>query len=272
MQEMYQNLGDSASRASSKRGPTEGELWFEFSSYFKDTLGGVPIIVTRKRGGMCPQIWCCYQHASRQAGLWECSEAAFVDLLHHMGHSASGKLRQQKSLMEYVRTNVGDRHKGLGVQCFEEEEWSDMMDRVPPGGPPLQGRRGEGLRPLQRSDRRVGRLRRHSRRRAMMYRSNLGGTVVEGAIGGPPAASAGSLSTLSEVTKWIRIADTYPPHFYCGHFETKDKPVYLDVPYEDRMRCKNMGGRWDTEHKQWFVPSTVDVAPFLRVWKTKAPL
>ena len=48
------------------------------------------------------------------------------------------------------------------------------------------------------------------RGRAMMYKSDLGDTVVEGVIGGPPAASLGSLSTLSEVTKWIRIADTYP--------------------------------------------------------------
>ena len=107
----------------------------------------------------------------------------------------------------------------------------------------------------------------------MMYKSDLGDTVVEGVIGGPPAASLGSLSTLSEVTKWIRIADTYPdpvptpPHFYGGHSETKDKSVYLDVPYEDRVRCKNMGGRWDAERKQWFVPSTVNAAPFLRVWK-----
>lgn len=37
---------------------------------------------------------------------------------------------------------------------------------------------------------------------------------------------------------------------------------YLNCPYEDRMECKGLGGRWDPDVRKWYVPEGVDRAPF----------
>jgi hypothetical protein len=40
--------------------------------------------------------------------------------------------------------------------------------------------------------------------------------------------------------------------------------TYLDVPYGDHYRAKNLGARWDPARQSWFVPDAVDLTPFLK--------
>jgi Domain of unknown function (DUF5710) len=54
----------------------------------------------------------------------------------------------------------------------------------------------------------------------------------------------------------------------------KEKPmtstptrVVLSVPFVEKDQAKALGARWDRESKQWWIPSTIDVAPFFR-WLT----
>lgn len=39
--------------------------------------------------------------------------------------------------------------------------------------------------------------------------------------------------------------------------------TYLDVPFEQKERAKELGARWDAARKRWFVPDGVDLFPFL---------
>ena len=34
--------------------------------------------------------------------------------------------------------------------------------------------------------------------------------------------------------------------------------LYLDVPYEEKDKVKNLGARWDTYYKKWFVSNPLD--------------
>ena len=37
---------------------------------------------------------------------------------------------------------------------------------------------------------------------------------------------------------------------------------YLNVPYADKDKIKSIGGRWDNDRKQWYVPRGTDITPF----------
>lgn len=45
-----------------------------------------------------------------------------------------------------------------------------------------------------------------------------------------------------------------------------DVNVYLNVPYEDRDKVKELGARWDGTHKCWYVPAGEDESKFSK-WK-----
>jgi len=38
--------------------------------------------------------------------------------------------------------------------------------------------------------------------------------------------------------------------------------VYLDCPYEQKNKCKKLGGKWDAKKYKWYVPAGKDVEPF----------
>jgi len=49
--------------------------------------------------------------------------------------------------------------------------------------------------------------------------------------------------------------------------KTKEKAeynsrVYLDCPYEEKNRCKKLGGQWDAQKRQWYVSGNKDIEPF----------
>jgi hypothetical protein len=45
--------------------------------------------------------------------------------------------------------------------------------------------------------------------------------------------------------------------------------TYLNVPYADKDAAKALGARWDADKKKWYVPATVDIAPFAK-WQLDA--
>ena len=48
--------------------------------------------------------------------------------------------------------------------------------------------------------------------------------------------------------------------------ETSEEPTYIRASYSDRKTVRELGGVWDADHKSWFVPAGVDLAPFDR-WR-----
>ena len=41
--------------------------------------------------------------------------------------------------------------------------------------------------------------------------------------------------------------------------------VYLDCPYEQKNKCKKLGGQWDAKKRSWYVSGSTDLEPF-REW------
>ncbi len=41
---------------------------------------------------------------------------------------------------------------------------------------------------------------------------------------------------------------------------------YLNCPYEEKDECKELGGWWDGDRKQWFVPGHLDPKDFKKWW------
>jgi hypothetical protein len=40
--------------------------------------------------------------------------------------------------------------------------------------------------------------------------------------------------------------------------------VILSVPFAEKDQAKALGARWDRDNKHWWIPSTIDAAPFVR--------
>lgn len=40
--------------------------------------------------------------------------------------------------------------------------------------------------------------------------------------------------------------------------------VYIDCPYKDKDQAKQLGARWDSEERLWYVLQGVDLAPFIK--------
>jgi hypothetical protein len=45
--------------------------------------------------------------------------------------------------------------------------------------------------------------------------------------------------------------------------------IYLAVPYAQKDAAKALGARWDAAQKKWYVPATLDIAPFAK-WHSEA--
>jgi hypothetical protein len=41
-----------------------------------------------------------------------------------------------------------------------------------------------------------------------------------------------------------------------------DSRVYLDCPYEQKNKCKKLGGKWDAKKGRWYVSGSADLEPF----------
>lgn len=44
--------------------------------------------------------------------------------------------------------------------------------------------------------------------------------------------------------------------------------TYLNVPYAEKDDAKKLGARWDASNKKWYVPDTIDIAPFAK-WQSE---
>ena len=45
--------------------------------------------------------------------------------------------------------------------------------------------------------------------------------------------------------------------------KNQDK-VYIDVPFKEKDKAKELGAWWDPDRKSWFVPKGKEVEPFKR--------
>jgi hypothetical protein len=48
--------------------------------------------------------------------------------------------------------------------------------------------------------------------------------------------------------------------------------TFLSVPYVDKDAAKALGARWDADIKKWYVPATIDIAPFAKWYLDAASL
>ncbi|MEO9227799.1 MAG: DUF5710 domain-containing protein, partial [Devosia sp.] len=46
--------------------------------------------------------------------------------------------------------------------------------------------------------------------------------------------------------------------------------TFIDVPFKQKAKAKALGAKWDRQAQSWFIPSTVDPAPFVR-WAKDTP-
>eukprot|EP00966_Prymnesium_polylepis_P076953 1783301-Prymnesium_polylepis.2 len=51
-----------------------------------------------------------------------------------------------------------------------------------------------------------------------------------------------------------------------------DSVTWLEVPFAEKDMCKRMGGRWDADRRQWFVPAGVDRTHMRQWMKTRIHL
>jgi Domain of unknown function (DUF5710) len=49
-----------------------------------------------------------------------------------------------------------------------------------------------------------------------------------------------------------------------------EEKLYLDVPFPDKEQVKARGARWDRDARSWYVPSNLDVEPFVH-WLALLP-
>lgn len=80
----------------------------------------------------------------------------------------------------------------------------------------------------------------------------------------------------NETRKWYIWENQAPEPFYkwlsTGSASTssktitadKSKFIYLNCPFEDKDKCKTLGGKWDAQQKRWYVPEGVDTTPFTK--------
>ncbi len=50
----------------------------------------------------------------------------------------------------------------------------------------------------------------------------------------------------------------------------KTDVTYLQVPYSQKDKAKNLGAWWDAKEKLWFVPKGTEISPFLQ-WVPQNP-
>lgn len=77
--------------------------------------------------------------------------------------------------------------------------------------------------------------------------------------------------------KNMTISDDFSAYIKTFNIETKKKPgqkkveaeAYLNVPYEDKDKVKELGAFFDMKNKMWFVPKGRSTEPFAK-WLTNA--
>ena len=47
---------------------------------------------------------------------------------------------------------------------------------------------------------------------------------------------------------------------------SKAKRFYLECPYAEKDEAKDLGARWDSDARKWFVPVDIDKTPFKKWW------
>ena len=55
---------------------------------------------------------------------------------------------------------------------------------------------------------------------------------------------------------------------YQEYNETRSKDAtYINVPFEQKDTAKRLGAMWNSHKRCWFVPTNLDMEPFLKLWK-----
>ena len=56
------------------------------------------------------------------------------------------------------------------------------------------------------------------------------------------------------------------------HPMTKKTYFYIECPYSEKDKCKQLGGYWDTTARKWYVPEGIDREPFREWFPEDMPL
>lgn len=48
--------------------------------------------------------------------------------------------------------------------------------------------------------------------------------------------------------------------------ETHKGPIFLNVPYKEKEKAKEVGAKWNAERKQWYFPEGAEVDPYYLAW------
>jgi len=62
--------------------------------------------------------------------------------------------------------------------------------------------------------------------------------------------------------KFTQYQDTKTHCFIPNIVEKLDlklKPIYINCPFEEKHKCKSIGGKWDTKLKKWYVNEKIDI-------------
>ena len=47
---------------------------------------------------------------------------------------------------------------------------------------------------------------------------------------------------------------------------TKTKRFYIDCPYAEKDKAKELGAKWDIDERKWYIPQDVDRNLFKKWW------
>ncbi len=62
--------------------------------------------------------------------------------------------------------------------------------------------------------------------------------------------------------------EEYEDYQRLKYFERYNGYAYIDCPFSEKEKAKQMGAKFDLEKKKWYVPRGLSVQPFFEKWKT----
>jgi len=62
--------------------------------------------------------------------------------------------------------------------------------------------------------------------------------------------------------------EEYEDYHRLKYFEKYNGHAYIDCPFSEKEKAKQMGAKFDLEKKKWHVPRGLSVQPFFEKWKT----
>lgn len=85
---------------------------------------------------------------------------------------------------------------------------------------------------------------------------------------GPMTEQRQLVDLLRKVDTYTISGDEYEEYNRLKYFEKNNGYAYIDCPFSEKEKAKQMGAKFDLEKKKWYVPRGLSVQPFFEKWKT----